>query len=285
MLGLGGLGYRIRRRIARLGRGRGNGRIVAGDRLAAHRQAVIDAATRHDMISHPDELYYAEQYLYWIEQDLVGRFPDRALRILDLGCGQGRIALPLAQRYAPDVRVTGVDLTPAVVDAARRHARDRHLSNVVFQEADVLEFARSRPNACADVIVFLEVSFILPTLRDVSREIGRILRPGGLLFIAGRSQHYNLLQTVRARSWESARLVIDRREGYLFGGQTYFTWQTPEDLDRLLTDSGLRVLSHRGVGVCSGILGDPLAGLARPGKMSGQERRQLMQVELAVAER
>lgn len=251
-----------------------------------HLNAVIEAATNHDMVMHPDEAYYAQQYLHWIGNELSARFADRSLQILDLGCGHRRISLPLAQRSASDTaQVIGVDITPAALSAARRYARDRNLSNVVFHESDVLDFVRSKPADSADAIVFLEVSFILPTLREVMREIGRILRPGGVLFVACRSQYYNLLQAARARSWDTAGKVIGQREGYLFGGQTYFTWQTPEDVDRLLTDIGLRVLSHRGVGVCSGILGDPLAGIARPGRMSSQDQARLMEIELVAAER
>jgi len=256
---------------------------ASSDGLSAHLISVIETATSHNMVTNRDEQYYARQYAYWIMSELEERFPSVPVRILDLGCGYGRLSLPLAKWCGESGgRVTGVDIAQTALSAARRYAREQRLDNVAFHESDVLNFTRELPDASVDATLLLEVSFILTNFREVLREITRILRPGGVLFLASRSQYYNLLQTIRAQSWDDAKTVIGRREGHLFGGPTFMTWQTPEDVREMLHQLGLRVRSQRGIGVCSGIAGDPLSWVARPSKMGQPEQDCLMQLELSV---
>jgi SAM-dependent methyltransferase len=66
--------------------------------------------------------------------ELVGHEPLPALRVLDVGCGSGRLALALA---AAARSVVGLDLDTAALDEARRHAAARGLASVEFHEADV----------------------------------------------------------------------------------------------------------------------------------------------------
>ena len=57
-----------------------------------------------------------------------------ALRVLDVGCGTGRLTLWLCPRVK---HVSGLDRDPAAVREARRLAGSMRLSNVEFHEADV----------------------------------------------------------------------------------------------------------------------------------------------------
>jgi SAM-dependent methyltransferase len=264
-------------------------RTVAPDRdrpnLHAHATAVIRDMSSYDMVTHPDEAYYADQYLHWIFHDLENHFSDQQVRILDLGCGQGRLSLPLAQwcSVAGGV-VAGVDLTPSAVQRAQENAAARKLGNVVFRVSDVLAFLRSQPDESADIVLLTEVTFFLPFCDEVLREIARVLRFGGVLFASFRSQFFNLLQTIRARLWESAEMAVAHREGHLFGKPVWFTWQTPEDVERLLDDAGFRTRYLRGIGVCSGVKDDPLAHVAQPSRLTQDERARLMKIECESAE-
>jgi SAM-dependent methyltransferase len=66
--------------------------------------------------------------------DLLAREPLSDLRVLDVGCGSGRLTLALA----PAVRsVVGLDRDTAALDEARRRAAVADLANVEFYEADV----------------------------------------------------------------------------------------------------------------------------------------------------
>src|SRR6185503_8813477 len=55
------------------------------------------------------------------------------LRVLDLGCGDGTTAIPLARTGA---EVTGIDIARNLVEAGNKRAAEVGLSNLKFQEGD-----------------------------------------------------------------------------------------------------------------------------------------------------
>jgi ubiquinone/menaquinone biosynthesis C-methylase UbiE len=62
--------------------------------------------------------------------------PAPGQRLLDFGCGSGEPTLTIAPLVAPG-RVVDLDLSPAMLEIARRRARRRDLSNVRFVRGDV----------------------------------------------------------------------------------------------------------------------------------------------------
>jgi SAM-dependent methyltransferase len=91
-------------------------------------------------------------------------------RVLDLGCGRGRWLRYFNRRHG--VTTTGVDIAPAAVAACRA----RGLAAVEGSVAD-LPF----PDASFDLVTSVTVLMHVPdpVKRDASREIARVLRPGG----------------------------------------------------------------------------------------------------------
>lgn len=57
-------------------------------------------------------------------------------RVVDIGCGPGTTSIQLADRVAPDGDVVGVDISPAMVEAATRRKTRAGLTNVAFVVAD-----------------------------------------------------------------------------------------------------------------------------------------------------
>ncbi|MFO7651817.1 MAG: methyltransferase domain-containing protein, partial [bacterium] len=101
-------------------------------------------------------------------------------RILDLCCGQGRFALEFARRGHP---VTGVDLNPAYLRAARGAARAERL-DVEWVERDMRRFRRA---GAFDVVLSMYTSFgYFEDPADDARVMANILhslRPGGRLVL------------------------------------------------------------------------------------------------------
>lgn len=60
------------------------------------------------------------------------------MKILDVGCGPGSITCDLAQ-LVPEGHVTGVDLSPGVIETARAAAKNRGVENVEFGTGNVLK--------------------------------------------------------------------------------------------------------------------------------------------------
>lgn len=245
--------------------------------------AVQRGMAAHDMVSHPDEGYYLEQYWHWLLPELEERFPDRKARALDVGCGQGRLALPLAEWLGAGT-VVGVDLTGTAIEQARHYALERGLTNVEFHEADALEFVRALSAASLDLALMVEVTFFMPAYREVISATAKALKPGGVFFVSFRSQYFDLLGSVRERDWQSAILVRDAREGHWGGGNTWFSWHTAADIRQLLTQAGFSITNLSGIGIASGIEGDPLSFIAQPSKLSPAERGQLVKLETSLAE-
>jgi len=100
--------------------------------------------------------------------------------VLDIGCGTGTLALPLALQ---GTIVTAVDVSPAMTRAVKALAEESELDNltVVTASADVIQF----PDASLDAVIS---NYALHHLRDpdkkaLIRSAARWLKPGGVLLV------------------------------------------------------------------------------------------------------
>ncbi len=96
-------------------------------------------------------------------------------RVLDLGCGDGTTALPMARLGAD---VTGVDISRNLVEAGNRRASEARLSNCRFQHGDAIDLS-GLPDRGFDLVVSMFGAMFAPKPFDVAREIVRVTRPGG----------------------------------------------------------------------------------------------------------
>jgi len=113
----------------------------------------------------------------------LARLP-RGSRILDVGCGTGRLLWQLA-RAQPGARLTGVDLSEAYLNHARQRLDPRRVE-LVSGNAERLPFADDSFDAVVSVFMFHE----LPrhVRRTVFGELCRVLAPGGTLVIQDSAQ-------------------------------------------------------------------------------------------------
>ena len=102
-------------------------------------------------------------------------------RVLDAGCGLGGCALWLAGQRG--CRVTGVNITPFQVVAARDAVRRAGLGSAVdVIEADVVD--TGLPDGTYDLVWALESAVHVPDKAAFLAEAHRLLRPGGRLMVA-----------------------------------------------------------------------------------------------------
>jgi ubiquinone/menaquinone biosynthesis C-methylase UbiE len=127
--------------------------------------------------------------------------------VLDLACGQGVAARALASAGAASV--TGVDLTPEMIELAAQHEASDPLGiRYVVDDAQVLG---SFATASFDLVTCQLGLMDIPDLPAVLTAVARVLRPqGSFVFVIG---HPCFLapgaQTVRGPRGEPARLVTD----------------------------------------------------------------------------
>ncbi len=103
-------------------------------------------------------------------------------RVLDLGSGAGTDSLVAAQMVGPQGSVTGIDMTPEMLEKARASATAMGADNVRFVEGEVeqLPFA----DGSFDVVISNGVIDLVPDKDAVFGELFRVLAPGGRLQIA-----------------------------------------------------------------------------------------------------
>jgi SAM-dependent methyltransferase len=106
---------------------------------------------------------------------------DRALadvprprRVLDLGTGTGVVALALAERY-PEAEVVGVDLSPGMIEEARRKLSAERAGRVRFEVGDASSL--DCPDGDFDLVV-------LSNMIPFAGELARVVEPGGVLVLS-----------------------------------------------------------------------------------------------------
>ena len=100
------------------------------------------------------------------------------MRVLDVGCGTGNVAIPFARQGAV---VTGVDIASNLLIQARERATAEGLE-ATFDEGDAEQLPYA--DASFDVVVSMFGAMFAPRPELVVSELARVLRPGGTLAMA-----------------------------------------------------------------------------------------------------
>ena len=111
---------------------------------------------------------------------LVPGLADRlagGIRVLDLGCGRGRILHRLATLY-PESRFTGIDLSPEAIAHAREHAAG--LDNLDYAARDLSDFDRTAEPEVYDLITTFDAIHDQGQPLNVLKGIHRALAPDGV---------------------------------------------------------------------------------------------------------
>lgn len=127
--------------------------------------------------------HYDGQWNAWSEENLAwmmehGRFTATG-RVLDVATGTGFTALAVAPLVA---HVTGLDVSPGMLDQARRQAAEAGAANVEFQQgsAEAIPFSDST----FDAVTCRMAAHHFDSIPAFLAECARVLLPGGMLVIA-----------------------------------------------------------------------------------------------------
>jgi SAM-dependent methyltransferase len=197
----------------------------------------------------------ADCALLTIDQQFAECHFDRPGRLLDLGCGTGRLLLPFARR---GFSVLGVDLSAEMLSVTREKA-DRAGLPVDLLQANIVELD-ALPEQSFDYAACLFSTLGMVTgsaeRRRVVQHVHRLLRPGGRFVLHVHNRWFNFWDP-QGRKWllrDGFGAVFGRREGgnrvmpvhQGIAGLTLHLFTRRESV-RLLTECGLRLLEVRPV--------------------------------------
>lgn len=167
---------------------------------------------------------------YW-GGDPTARYPLKGKTALDVGCGAGLLCEPLARLGGA---VTGVDAAPENIDAARTHAAGSGL-DIDYRSGEI----GSQGTGTFDLVTSMEVIEHVADPAVFLAQLVARLAPGGLM----------LLSTPN-RTAQSRLLLVEAAERFGQVPRGTHNWDqflTPEELEALLTDAGMRVTAMRGI--------------------------------------
>jgi 2-polyprenyl-6-hydroxyphenyl methylase/3-demethylubiquinone-9 3-methyltransferase len=156
-------------------------------------------------------------------------------RVVDVGCGAGLIAESLA---AAGARVTGIDMSPAMLEAARRHLGSSGLK--IDYRLTTAEALAEREPAAFDAAVCLELLEHVPDPGSLVAACARLVRPGGDVFFA------TLNRTLAARVlavWTAERLlgIVPKHT------HDWRRFIRPEELREMAEEAGLKPMNISGL--------------------------------------
>lgn len=134
------------------------------------------------------------------------------MRVLDVGCGTGRITLPAAKRVGPNGEVVALDIQPAMLRRVQKKVTAGQVVNVRLLHAGAGEGKTERESF--DRALLVTVLGEIPDKAVAMREIYRALKPGGILSITELFPDPDMQRpgAIRKLAQETG-FVVDRKIG------------------------------------------------------------------------
>lgn len=111
---------------------------------------------------------------------LVRKFNiTKGLKVLDVGCGDGTTAIPMARLGAD---VTGLDIARNLVAAGNERVKKEGIRNCTFQEGDATNLSELKDKTFDLVVSIFGVMFA-PRPTDVAKELVRVTKKGGRIIM------------------------------------------------------------------------------------------------------
>lgn len=194
----------------------------------------LDEAVDYDSMDHSEvNRLFADDFLVVASS----RFSNGEIgSILDVGTGTAQIPIEICRRRK-DIKITAIDLAGHMLQLAQRNVIKAGVTAQVKLEhvdAKVLPW----PNAAFDAVISNSIIHHIPEPRQAFREMVRVLRPGGVLFIRDlmRPADREALDSIVARYAGDA----NDHQRQMFRDSLHAAL-TLEEVRRLLEDAGLPV--------------------------------------------
>jgi ubiquinone/menaquinone biosynthesis C-methylase UbiE len=137
----------------------------------------------------------------------------RGMRVLDAGCGPGRVTIPLAKHVGPQGQVVALDIQPGMLARLAERLVEHGVTNVSTVHGGLGEGVLG--TAQFDRAIMVTVLGEIPDRVAALREIYAALKPGGLLSITEvlPDPHYQSRRAVRRMAEEAGFKVEEAYSG------------------------------------------------------------------------
>jgi ubiquinone/menaquinone biosynthesis C-methylase UbiE len=165
----------------------------------AHRYAKKNPSACPSFLSF--ELFFLELPIIrsWLGgKAIVSRMGAQpGMSILEIGCGPGRITVPLAKGVAPGGRVVAVDMQEGMLEKLRKRLAKERIQNVEARQG-TLGFGNFAAGDAFDKCVLVAVLGEIPDKLAALREVFSSLKPGGMLSVTEMKPdpHFQTEETV-----------------------------------------------------------------------------------------
>ena len=233
----------------------------------------------NDPYDDPAEQFYARIYLKYLFQQIETEFRGQAVKVLDVGCHTGRLAVPLARA---GYQVTAIDSSRFHLKLAERHARAEG-TRCHWIKGDAFQHIRHMEAESFDLVICTEVLYQREDFREEMRALARLVRKGGLLATSHRTRFFYLTKAVAEKDYETAERILEHSEGPV-GGGSYFNWQTPGELKDLYRQIGVEVTLLRPIGIFTGNGDEGMARICNLAGTTETEKKALFDIEASQSE-
>ena len=182
---------------------------------ATHQDLILDQFTRQATVFSTAPAITDEEALTMIVEAARPTSDDR---LLDVACGPGLVVCAFASHVR---KATGIDVTPAMLERARKLAADKGLTNVAWQHGDVYSLPYDDASFTIVTTRFSFHHFLDPAA--VLQEMVRVCAPGGRIVVVddyasadpAKAAAFNRLEKLRDPSHSRCLPLNELRD--LFG--------------------------------------------------------------------
>lgn len=206
-----------------------------------------------DFVLPPDYLIYESFHLdydayyrtgreaaQWIKEHFAAFQEDLSnQKILDWGCGPGRVLRHLPHVFGPEGSYLGVDPNTMSIDWCQRNLKDVNVKLSMLMPP--LPVHEAQLDLLYGISIFTHLSG--PAQDDWMAELMRVLKPGGMALLTTHGPAYKVKLT------KAERVFFDNQEWVIRGGVTeghrvYTAYHPPERFRQLVNNHGAEVLKY-----------------------------------------